>query len=298
MTVSQWSISRTCFIYTLGCRGLLEPIPAVEVREAGPITVNEQRLLVWNFGSVFLSPLSTWPRLMPITEVPLSDDHNEPKVKHPKGPWGKHSSGHVYQTQSVWFWVEMDLKKATADIYSYVKAIVVRDAVVGWCRAIMKWPKSEAALLFSLCPFATCCSQNGWAQVGQETPGKITNAPLCLVCGTSSKWSTAPFNWLQSLQSLPLCTPWTCSGAWVQGGRGGRGALGKARGRCYWKMNSFQIGRNILIFIFAPLGICSHVGFLKENVTHSDFWWLWFNLFSLLGPALKKPFHWLTLKLL
>lgn len=158
----------------------------------------------------------------------------------------------------------------------------------------MKWPKSKAVLLFSLCPFATCCSQNGWAQVGQETPGKITNAPLCLVCGTSSKWSTAPFNWLQSLQSLPLCTPWTCSGAWVQGGQG---ALGKARGRCYWKMNSLQIGRNIFVFIFAPLGICSHVGFLKENVTHSDFWWLWFNLFSLLGPALQTSFSLTDIKI-
>lgn len=32
---------------------------------------------VWNFGPVFLSCLSKWPRFMPITEVPLSDDHNE-----------------------------------------------------------------------------------------------------------------------------------------------------------------------------------------------------------------------------
>lgn len=116
----------------------------------------------------------------------------------------------------------MDLKGATADIYSYVKAIGVRDAVVGWCRAMMKWPKSEAVLLFSLCPFATCCSQNGWAQVGQETPGKITNGPLCLVCTTSSKCSTAFFNWLQSLQSLPLCTPCTCWVSCVGGGPWGK----------------------------------------------------------------------------
>lgn len=32
----------------------------------------------------------------------------------------------------------MDLKRGTTDIYSYVKAVEVRDAVVGRCRAMMK----------------------------------------------------------------------------------------------------------------------------------------------------------------
>lgn len=123
---------------------------------------------------------------MPITEVPLSYDHNEPN-DGAQGALGDHNSGHMHQIKWVWLWVWMDLKRGSTDIYSCVKAIGVRDAVVGWCRVMMKWPKSEAPLLFSPCPCPTCCSQNWWAQVGRQAPDKITTSPLCLVCSASSK---------------------------------------------------------------------------------------------------------------